>query len=465
MTIQSKKDRSPLSSPAHKRARHDSPMTKHASSKPSPSPKQSSTRATSPSPSRASSSRRKKARASSPSPSGSRSTRAGRAAARRGSGATDVEMIDASQGSTETTTDLEDLTAAAVLTSLLHNSTANNSSGSATSGTSRPHSPTPSHASSYNTDHYAPSSMSASSVPQRERAPSLGVISPRGSFSMPSSQALSSKGEVGMKSASTSATDAENAAEMMLYLATSPSPARPTVRRPEQRIISRNAGRVLFPSGTACEESSGRGEPSGVGVAGPSRQAAHSMYARPSDIGVGGEYTHTRTRTAPESIYAGDLLPGVGPIPSSRPSACSSQHSSPRSTGTVQGGEDSQSLAGCADSQETRVDMDEVQHSAADVKGKGRQSPYNGGVSATRISSPMSIDVQHLPSPGNKASPLWGGSLTTTISTVVAPSDYAERMGTSDVRGASLDQEESPLDTSPNIPLGTIGLQQRSVIL
>lgn len=392
-------------------------------------------------------------------------------------------MIDASQASTSTatTTELEDLTAAALLTSLLHNSTANNSSGSATSGTSRPHSPTPSHASSFNTDHYAPSSMSASSTSRHEQAPGMSVASPRGSFSMPSSQASSYKGDGLLKSTST--TDAENAAEMMLYLATSPSPARPTVRRPDQRILSRNAGRVLFPSGATGEEGAGSDEQRQprIGVAGPSRQVAYSMYERPSEMGgipiPTGTSSHVRTRTAPDSIYAGDLLPSVGPIVSPR---SSSLHSSPRSPATAHGGEDSQSFMGFADSQETRVDEQDVggdtmpmKTTMRSPKGKERESSYEDNVSSMRISSPMSVDgSQHYrrPSPNDKAR--WGGLIDASIASAFSPSrrssdDYEATMGMgmgmSDVRGVGL-EDSSMRDSSPHIPPGA-SIPQQGVVL
>ena len=107
-----------------------------------------------------------------------------------------------------------------------------------------------------------------------------------------------------------------DAAEMMLYFATSPSPARPAVCRPE-RVISRNAGR-LFPSGNsilsldegdlvAYSDTLGRAK----SEAGPSRPTAYSMGSidrQRADIGGVAEFSHSQTCTEPENIYPGNFV-------------------------------------------------------------------------------------------------------------------------------------------------------------
>lgn len=350
------------SSQAHKRARHSSPVNPPASPKPKAS-MSASVHASSSSP--RSSRKKKKLRATSPSVRSVASTRSGRGV--------DVEMHDGGS-----TTELEDLSAAAALTSLLHNTTTNTANNSSGSGASVPHSPTPSHASSF-TELGAPTAggsgihrCEGSHINASGLSAASGMLSPRGSISLTPSQ--------GGRATPKPASDAD-AAEMMLYLATSPSPARPAVRRPE-RVLSRNAGRVLFPSGDSVSslDDGDLGTQSGAlghakSEAGPSRPTAYSMGAfdRPR-VGLDGvaEYSHNRTRTAPEIIYPGDFLPT--PLSPS---------------GTLYGG--SQEFR---NSQQTAVGVLEAEEFEGKGKAKGKSAnlPPNGNVPAMRISSPMSVD-------------------------------------------------------------------------
>jgi len=341
-------------SQAHKRARHSSPVNPPASPKHKASTSKP-VRGSNPSP--RSPRKKKKLRATSPSVRSSTSTRSGRGV--------DVDMHDGGS-----TTELEDLSAAAALTSLLHNTTntANNSSGS---GASVPHSPTPSHASSF-TELGVP--IAGGSGIQRREGSHLSASGLSASSSLLSPRGLSQGGRATPKPAS----DAD-AAEMMLYLATSPSPARPAVRRPE-RVMSRNAGRVLFPSGNsvsslddgdlgAHSDTLGRAK----SEAGPSRSTAYSMGSfdrQRAEIGGVAEFSHHQTRTAPEIIYPGDFLPA-----SSSPSA------------TLYGG--SQEFR---NSQLTAIGAKEDEEPESKGKGKSVDFSLNGIATAMQISSPMSVD-------------------------------------------------------------------------
>jgi hypothetical protein len=425
------------SSQAHKRARHSSPANPPASPKPKAS---TSTSAHGSSPSPRSSRKKKKLRATSPSVRSVASTRSGRGV--------DVEMHDGGS-----TTELEDLSAAAALTSLLHNTTTNTANNSSGSGASVPHSPTPSHASSF-TELGAPTA-GGSGIHRREGShlsasglsAASGVLSPRGSLSLTSSQ--------GGRATPKPASDAD-AAEMMLYLATSPSPARPAVRRPE-RVLSRNAGRVLFPSGDSVSslDDGDLGTQSEAldhakSDAGPSRPTAYSMGAfdRPrAEIGGVVEYSHNRTRTAPEIIYPGDFLPA----PLSPP-------------GTLYGG--SQEFR---NSQQTAVGVKEDEGFEGKGKGKSANLPPNGTVPAMQISSPMSVDEPDTGSGGSgfysrdqPDHPDISALHMPSIPPRPSPIPFAKRVGspplmvgygTSDVRGAGRRGDADEVSLTPSSAL------------
>lgn len=324
------------------------------------------------------------------------------------------------------TTELEDLSAAAALASLLHNTTTNTANNSSGSGASVPHSPTPSHASSFT--ELGASTAGGSGIHRREGShlsanglnTTSGMFSPRGSLSLPSSQ--------GGRTTPKPASDAD-AAEMMLYLATSPSPARPAVRRLE-RVMSRNAGRVLFPSGNSASslddgdvgtqsDTLGYAKPE----AGPSRPTAYSMSA----FDLPSEESHDRTQTAPEIIYPGDFLPA--PLSPS---------------GTLYDG--SQELR---NSQQTTVGVKEEEEFEGKGKGKGVNVSLNTVVPAMRISSPMSVDEPDTDDGGDGDSHTRERSDHPASSTIHVPSirpiPYVKRLGspsliaeygTSDIRGA-----------------------------
>ncbi|KAF9514592.1 hypothetical protein BS47DRAFT_863735 [Hydnum rufescens UP504] len=255
--------------PSNKRVRHA--LSADASPKASTS---TTPRVSSPTP--RSGTRRKKPRTASPSSRSITSTLSART--------TDVEMRDG-------TTELEDMTAAAALTSLLHNTT--NSSGSGASG---PHSPTLSHTSSFESESFsrAPVSSSRGSMGN-------GVLSP--------SPQISGRGTTPKP-----AVDAD-AAELMLFLATSPSPARANIRRPERTASGKNAGRVLFPassqgSASSAEESEhvGGGNTRGKYAPGDSRITRSSSQRSDTVLYRGASAGKLKSSTG-DPIIPGELLP------------------------------------------------------------------------------------------------------------------------------------------------------------
>ncbi|KAF8340459.1 uncharacterized protein EI90DRAFT_2065864 [Cantharellus anzutake] len=180
------------------------------------------------------SSRRRRARATSP---GGRSIGSTTSVPTDGG---DVDMVDA-------TTEIEDMTAAAALTSMLHQSTGGSSGGMP----SVPHSPAPSHASSFDHEGLPRAPISSS----RERGRHSRYPS-NASDSAMLSPPLFAVGQAKSSSTTPKGPSDADAAELMLFLATSPSPARPSVSSRPPGAAAK-AGRVLFPVTSNEEAESG----------------------------------------------------------------------------------------------------------------------------------------------------------------------------------------------------------------
>lgn len=224
------------------------------------------------------SSRRRRARAVSP---------GGRSIGSTASGPTDGGDIDMADGTTE----IEDMTAAAALTSMLHQSTGASSSGMP----SVPHSPALSQASSFDLEGLSRAPISSTHERGRHsRYPS------NTSDSAMLSPPLFPVSQVKSPSTTPKGPSDADAAELMLFLATSPSPARPNV---SSRIpgVAAKAARVLFPTSSSGEEAEGTSISS---VAGP---PINTSPVTPSHSNP--EQATSLTKNTQEVISAGALLP------------------------------------------------------------------------------------------------------------------------------------------------------------
>lgn len=367
----------------NKRARHGPSPSHHAS------PKASTSTARVPQHTVRTSARRKKPRANSPSAQSVTSTLSNR---------TDIEMRDG-------TTELEDMTAAAALTSLLHNN--NNSSGSGASG---PHSPTLSHAS------YESESLSRAPVSSSRESQGSGALSPAHIG--------------GRKMTPKPAVDAD-AAELMLFLATSPSPARANIRRSDRTTSGRNAGRVLFPtSSTGSGSSADDSEPGG------SFDLSHE--ARPSrHLRVDGMNHSKLGGSVPEIIVPGELLPSP-PSPSLTATAYS--QSDPSSQDTAVGLDDE------ATSLEQAFVPSKTVRSSNSLLPSPLNTPFRGKESFSGITTPSSSNPSLYASQGGRRQPTF--SITEYLN--VSPSSPA-RMTTIPVNTSPYSHAAMPNDNVGNI--------------